>query len=55
MCNLFVNPHGVLCATVILFGKPLFTMIDVQPRFDGYDVEGKIINPDDWSYELSSK
>lgn len=47
---IFVNPSGLLCYTVILFGKPLFTMIDVVPQFDGYDVIGKIINENDWGY-----
>jgi hypothetical protein len=49
--NLFVNPNGDLCLTVVLLGKPRFTMINVQPRFDGYDVNGNIINTNDWSYE----
>jgi hypothetical protein len=47
---LFINPNGMLCYTIILFGKPLFTMIDVQPRFDGYDVNGKVINMNDWTW-----
>jgi len=47
---IFVNPSGLLCYMVVLFGRPLFTMIDVVPRFDGYDVNGDIINENDWSY-----
>ena len=46
--SIFVNPSGILCFTVVLFGRPLFTVIDVQPRFDGYDVNGNLINNDDW-------
>ncbi len=49
--SVFVNPNGVLCKTVVLFGNPRFTMINVQPRFDGYDVNGNIINLNDWCYE----
>jgi hypothetical protein len=49
--SIFINPNGVLCKTVVLFGKPKFTMINVKPRFDGYDVNGKIINQNDWGYE----
>lgn len=45
---LFVNPIGVLCFTAVLFNRQLFTVIDVHPRFDGYDVNGKIINENDW-------
>lgn len=47
---IFVNPSGLLCYTVVLFGRPLFTMIDVVPQFDGYDVNGDIIDENDWSY-----
>ncbi len=48
--TLFVNPNGILCKTIVIFNRPLFTMIDVIPEIDGYDVSGKIINIDDWSY-----
>ena len=46
----FANPKGELCTTVTLFGKQLFTLLRVEPRFDGYDVAGNIINPDDWCW-----
>ena len=46
--TIFINPNGVLCKTIVLFGKPILTMIDVCPSFDGYDVNGKIINEFDW-------
>jgi hypothetical protein len=49
--SVFINPNGVLCKTVVLLGKARFTMINVQPRFDGYDVNGNIINLNDWCYE----
>lgn len=48
--SLFVNPKGQLCFTVSLFGTPLFTMIDVEPRFDGYDINGEVINENDWCW-----
>lgn len=48
--SVFVNPKGKLCKTVILFGKPLMTMIDITPKFDGYDVRGKVINENDFSF-----
>lgn len=48
--NVFINPNGVLCKTSVLFGTPKFTMINIQPRFDGYNVNGNIINQNDWSY-----
>ena len=51
LSEVFVNPNGVLCKTVLLFGKPKFTMINVCPRFDGYDINGQIINVNDWSYQ----
>lgn len=47
---IFVNPSGLLCYTVILFGRPLFTVIDVVPRFDGHGIDGDIINENDWIY-----
>ena len=47
---LFINKHGKLCYEVRLFNKPIFTMIDVSPQFDGYDVNGNIINIHDWSF-----
>lgn len=47
---IFVNPSGVLCFTVTLFGKQLWTDIDVVPKFDGYDVSGNIINENDWGW-----
>lgn len=47
-----MNPAGVLCTTVVLFGKPLYTLIGVEPRFDGYDVNGKVINPNDWCWRI---
>lgn len=48
---LFINPHGILCYTVALFGRELFTAINVTPRFDGYDVVGNIINENDFLWE----
>lgn len=53
--NLFVNPNGKLCFTVVLFGKEIFTIIDVVPQFDGYDVNGNIINLNDWSWATLQK
>ena len=50
---LFINPNGQLCYTVILFGKSLFTMVGVEPQFDGYDINGNIINLEDWSWKFS--
>lgn len=50
MSKLFVNPNGQLCFEVRLFNKALFTMIDVEPQFDGYDVGGNILNFEDFSY-----
>lgn len=47
---IFINPNGVLCFTVKLFGKQLFTLIDVHPQFDGYDVNGNVINQNDYSF-----
>lgn len=51
--SLFVNLNGQLCVTFSLFGKPRYTKIHVQPVFDGYDTQGRIIVKDDWSYILS--
>jgi hypothetical protein len=51
---LFVNPSGVLCFTIVLFKKEYFTIIDVCPRFDGYDVNGNVINEHDWCW-ISNK
>lgn len=51
--RLFLNPKGKLCVTFCLFGKPRYTKIDVQPVFDGLDINGRIINMEDWSYVLS--
>lgn len=50
MSILFVNPKGILCVTIVLFNRQLFTMIDIVPVFDGYDVNGNIINLNDWSW-----
>ena len=44
----FINPNGILCATIVLFGKELFTMIDISFEFMGEDVNGDIINHDDY-------
>jgi hypothetical protein len=52
--KLFINPNGVLCNNVIMFGKHLFTMIDVYPVFDGYDINGDIIDVNDWCFEHSN-
>ena len=48
--SIFVNHKGVLCCTVILFGKEVLTCIDVEPMFDGYDINGNIINANDWNW-----
>jgi hypothetical protein len=48
--HLYVNPNGELCSKVILFGKHLFDILRVEPRFDGYDVNGNIINENDWAW-----
>ncbi len=45
---IFINPNGVLCVTIFFFEKPFLTKIDISPKFDGYDVNGKIINESDW-------
>lgn len=50
LSDVFANPKGELCTTVTLFGKQLFTLLRVEPRFDGYDVAGNVINPDDWCW-----
>jgi hypothetical protein len=55
LSNIFINPNGKLCSTVILFDKQLFTLIDVEPRFDGYDVAGNIINLNDWVWIVRQK
>lgn len=47
---IFVNPNGVLCHAVILFGKHIMTEIDVVPEFDGYDINGNIINESNWGW-----
>ncbi len=46
--TIFINPKGILCKTIELFGKPVLTMIDICPSFDGYNVRGEIINEFDW-------
>jgi len=52
--KLFINPNGVLCNTVIMFGKPFFTIIDVYPVFDGYDVNEDVRNIDDECFDFSN-
>jgi hypothetical protein len=46
----FVSPTGYYCFTVSMFGKQLFTLINVHPRFDGYSIDGKVINENDWGW-----
>ena len=51
LSDLFINPNGVLCREVVLFGTAKYSMINVRPVFDGYDVNGKIINNKDFHWE----
>ena len=44
--QLFVNPNGVLCYTVKLYNREIFTMIDVQPYL--FDKRGCV---EDWKYK----
>lgn len=32
LSSTFVSPSGRLCSTLVLMGKPRYTMLDVEPR-----------------------
>lgn len=47
--GLFVNPRGVLCKS-LKFYTLRWTSIDVSPVFEGWSVDGRVLNENDWSW-----
>lgn len=43
----FINPNGVLCRTIWMFGKPKYTMLNVYIRYHGMNQTDYQINRED--------